>query len=78
VSNRCLPYAGRTAAGRQTDVIDRLITAAGDTEPLLRRDALTALTALDDEHARSAVKAAATGDPDPDVREFAQELLNRT
>jgi len=73
-----LPYAGRAAAGRPIDVIDRLIAAAGDAEPLLRRDALTALGAIDDGRARAAVKAAATGDPDPDVREFARQLVNRS
>lgn len=69
-----LPYQGQIHAERPIDVIDRLIAAAADEEPLLRRDALTALAAIDNERAAAAVAAAAVADPAADVREFARQL----
>jgi len=69
-----LPYQGRTAAGTPINPLDRLLRAAQDSEPLLRRDALTALATIDDERATAAVAGAAAGDPDEQVREFARQL----
>ncbi|MEO6796291.1 MAG: HEAT repeat domain-containing protein, partial [Candidatus Dormibacter sp.] len=69
-----LPYQGRTVAGTPINPLDQLLRAARDTEPLLRRDALTALATIDDQRATAAVAAAAAADPDEQVREFAQQL----
>ena len=69
-----LPYEGQTIAGQRVDAMERLIGAAGDPEPLLRRDVLKELAAIDHPRAAEVVKKAATSDPDPQVREFAQQL----
>jgi len=72
-----VPYAGRSTPDGQTiDPVEALVRAAGDAEPILRRDALTALADLDDARARETLVAAGS-DPDPDVRDFARAVGNR-
>jgi HEAT repeat protein len=70
-----LSNEGQTVGGQRVDPLERLIRAAGDPEPLLRRDALKALAAIDDPRAAEAVRLAAKTDPDPQVREYAQQLM---
>jgi len=69
-----LPFKVPTSAGKPIDPLEQLLRAAQDPEPLLRRDALTALATIDDERATAADAGAAPGDPDEQVREFARQL----
>ena len=64
----------QTTAGGPIDPIGRLIAATHDSEPLLRRDALSALAAIPDGRARAAI-AAATSDPDEQVSQLARQFM---
>ena len=69
-----LPFNGRAVEGRVVDVVAALERAAADPEPILRRDALTALAETADPRATQLLEAA-RNDADAQVRELAQRLL---
>jgi HEAT repeat protein len=50
-----LPYAGQMVDGQRVDAVAVLLRGAQDAEPILRRDALTALGKVDDPRATAAL-----------------------
>lgn len=69
-----LPYAGQSVKGQMVDPVTALVEAVTDPEPILRRDALTALALTRDDRATPVLQAA-LHDPDEEVRQLAQWLL---
>lgn len=72
-----LPYTGQVVEGRTVDSVAALVQATIDPDPLLRRDALSALTQTEDPRSIPVLEASAR-DPDPGVRKLSQRLLEQS